>query len=150
MKRLLDINTWIALAVETHPQHVAARKWYGETELDQGDLVFCRQTELGFLRLVTQQAVMGQCLASALTNAEAVEFLANVYKDPAVSRADEPVAARSLWLELAAGPRASPNVWMDAYLAAFAIALGAEMVTFDSGFTAYQQRGLKLVLLETP
>jgi uncharacterized protein len=149
MKRLLDINTWIALAVETHPQHAAARQWYAEAELVHGDLVFCRQTEIGFVRLITQQAVMGQCFAAPLTNAEAVEFVANVYMDPAVSRADEPATARSLWLELAAGPRASPNVWMDAYLAAFAIALGAEMVSFDHGFTAYQKRGLNLVLLES-
>jgi predicted nucleic acid-binding protein len=55
MKRLLDINTWIALTVETHPQHKAARQWYGEVELLVGDLVFCRQTELGFVRLVTQK-----------------------------------------------------------------------------------------------
>ena len=86
MKRLLDINTWIALSVETHPQHAAARHWYAEAELVHGDLVFCRQTEIGFVRLITQQAVMGQCFAAPLTNAEAVEFLANVYKDPAVSQ----------------------------------------------------------------
>ncbi len=114
-----------------------------------GDLVFCRKTEIGFVRLITQHAVMEQCFAGPLTNAEAVEFLANVYKDPAVSRADQPATARSLWLAPAAGPRASPNVWMDAYLAAFAIALAAEMVSYDHGFTAYQKRGLNLVILES-
>lgn len=39
---------------------------------------------------------------------------------------------------------------MDAYLAAFAVALKAEMVTFDQGFTTYQNRGLNLVLLSSP
>ena len=148
MKRLLDINTWIALSIESHPQHKAARQWYGNAELLRGDLVFCRQTELGFLRLVTQKAVMNQCSAMPLTNAEAVEFLASVYEDPAVSRADEPPATRSLWLELAARSQAAPNIWMDAYLAAFAIALSAEMITFDRGFTTYQKRGLSLLVLD--
>jgi len=141
MKRLLDINTWIALTVETHPQHAASREWYAGVELLHGDLLFCRQTELGFVRLVTQKPVMSQCSAAPLTNAEAVEFLAKVYDDPAVSRVDEPAATRSLWLELADRSQAAPNIWMDAYLAAFAIALGAEMVTFDSGFSVYQKRG---------
>jgi hypothetical protein len=46
MRRLLDINTWIALSLEAHPQHHPARLWYEETPLLRGDLVFCRQTEL--------------------------------------------------------------------------------------------------------
>ena len=33
------------------------------------------------------------------------------------------------------------------YLAALAISLGAEMVTFDQGFKSYTSHGLKLVLL---
>ena len=150
MKRLLDINTWIALTLESHPHHQATRRWYGASALSRGDLVFCRQTEMGFLRLVTQEAVMRRCGAAPLSNSEAAEFLSNVYDDPAVSRAEEPAATRSLWLELADRPQAAPNVWMDAYLAAFAIALGAEMVTFDRGFTAYQKRGLNLLLLDSP
>jgi len=135
------------LTLETHPQHGPARKWYEATSLTQGDLVFCRQTELGFLRLITQAAVMNQCGAAPLSNSDAIEFLANVFRDPAVSHGDEPAGARSLWLELSAWPQPGPKLWMDGYLAAFAITLGAEMVTFDRGFTSYQDRGLKLVLL---
>src|SRR5205809_4699364 len=58
MKRLLDTNTWIALTVETHRHHATARQWYDEAPLTPGDLVFCLPTELGFLRLITQTAVM--------------------------------------------------------------------------------------------
>jgi toxin-antitoxin system PIN domain toxin len=125
MKRLLDINTWIALTVETHPHHVAARKWYDETALTAGDLTFCLPTELGFLRLITQAAVMNQCGAAPLTNVEAKEFLTSVYRDPGVSRADEPWGMRTLWWQLADRPTPSPNVWLDANLAAFALALGS-------------------------
>lgn len=148
MRRLLDINTWIALTLETHPHHKAARKWYAKVHLAPGDLVFCRQTELGFLRLITQEAVMKQCGAAPLSNAEAAQFLARVYNDPAVSRADEPSETRNLWLELAGRRQPAPNAWMDAYLAAFAIVLKAEMVTFDGGFAVYLKRGLNLRILK--
>lgn len=144
MRALLDTNTWIALTVEGHPQHAAARRWYGRAPLEAGDLLFCRPTEMSFLRLLTQQKVMDKCGAEALTNEQAVRFLAGVQRDPAVSRVeDEPPATRALWLKLASGPRPAPNVWMDAYLSAFAIALGAELVTFDRGFVAFERSGLK-------
>jgi len=145
----LDINTWIAPTVETHRHHTAARRWYDEAALTPGDLVFCLPTELGFLRLITQTAVMNQCGAAPLSNAEATEFLTNVYRDPAVSRVDEPAGMRTLWLQLAERPTPSPNVWLDAYLAAFAVTIGSEMVTFDRGFETYQKSGLALHLLES-
>jgi toxin-antitoxin system PIN domain toxin len=150
MKRLLDINTWIALTLETHPHHIAARQWYGDASLKRGDLVFCLPTELGFVRLITQAAVMNQCNAAPLTNTEAAEFLASLHQEPAVSRSDEPPGTHSLWLQLAGRPQSAPNVWMDAYLASFAITLGAEVVTFDRGFVVYQESGLALTLLECP
>jgi toxin-antitoxin system PIN domain toxin len=114
MRRLLDINTWIALTVETHPQHRAARKWYEQTALTPGDLVFCRPTEIGFLRLLTQAAVMARCSAKPLTNSEAAEFLLRLHADPAVSSSGEPPTARLLWLELANLPHPAPNLWIDA------------------------------------
>jgi len=149
MKKLLDINMWIALTLETHPHHKFAREWYEKVILTRGDLLFCRQTELGFLRLLTQEKVMNRCGAVPLTNAETVEFLTSVYHDPAVARWDEPAATRSLWLELARGNRASPLQWMDAYLAAFALSSNAEFVTFNRGFWLYEKSGLNLILVES-
>ena len=92
---------------------------------------------------------MNRCGLKALTNAEAVECPGNVCSDPVVSGAEEPPAARSLWLQLAHPAFPSPNVWMDAYLAAFTIALGAEMVTVDQDFKNFEKHGLKLQLIPT-
>ncbi len=39
----------------------------------------------------------------------------------------------------------SPNVWSDAYLAAFAVVGGYEVVTFDRGFTQFAN--LKVTIL---
>ena len=148
MRRLLDTSTWIALTVEAHPQHAAAQRWYDAEPLTAGDLLFCRATETSFLRLITQARVMNPCGLVPLTNEEAVAYLNNVYRDPAVARVDEPIATRDLWLRLAAVPLASPHVWMDAYLAAFAIAAGAELVTFDRAFVRYAAEGLSVRILE--
>jgi toxin-antitoxin system PIN domain toxin len=134
MRRLLDINTWIALTVESHPHHLAAFSWYARTAILPGELLFCRQTELGYLLLITQASVMNRCGALPLSNAEAVDFLARLQADPAVSRANEPPGTRELWLKLAALAVPATGVWMDAYLAAFAIGADAQFITFDGGF----------------
>jgi uncharacterized protein len=147
MKNLLDTNTWIALTVETHVQHALARRWYENESLSAGDLLFCRATETSFLRLITQPRVMQQCGLAALSNDEAIGFLENTYRDPAVACAPEPPTTRALWLQLASGPLASTNVWMDAYLAAFAISLPARFVTFDVAFERFATNGLSVQVL---
>ena len=78
----------------------------------------------------------------------AVEYLNNVYRDPAVGFVEEPAATRARWLQLAGVPRASPNVWMDAYLSAFAISLSAELVTFDGAFAHDAADGVRVRLLQ--
>ncbi len=101
MKKLLDINTWIALTLEQHPHHSAARKWHEEGDLSPGDLVFCLPTEIGFLRLITQKAVMNRCGVEPLSNFQAIEYLGTLLAAPVVSRVDEPTGVHSLWLQLA-------------------------------------------------
>jgi hypothetical protein len=53
---LPDVNVWIALAAERHLHHRAARLWF--SSLQDGALAFCRVTQLGFLRLLTNSHVM--------------------------------------------------------------------------------------------
>jgi len=47
---------------------------------------------------------------------------------------DEPPGTPALWHRLASHDTASPKVWMDAYLAAFAIRGGVRMITLDQDF----------------
>ena len=51
---------------------------------------------------------------------------------------------QALWLRLARLPSASPKVWMDAYLAAFAIRHDIELVTLDLDFRNFERDGLQL------
>jgi len=56
MTYLPDVNDWIALSAERHSHHGAAERWF--KNLQDQRLVFCRITQLGFLRLLTNRHVM--------------------------------------------------------------------------------------------
>ena len=59
----------------------------------------------------------------------------------------EPAGLEAEWKRAASLPSASPKVWMDAYLAAFAITSEMEFVTADRDFRRFEKDGLKLTLL---
>jgi uncharacterized protein len=148
MKVLLDTNFWIALTLDTHPGYALATVWHASAPLARGSLLFCRHTELSFLRLTTQEATMLAFGKKPFSNTEATRFLASVQADPAVATAAEVPGTKELWLKLAASGVSSPKVWMDAYLAALAIQAGADLLTFDKGFRKFEKAGLVLRLLE--
>jgi toxin-antitoxin system PIN domain toxin len=148
MKALLDTNFWIALTLDTHPGHVLAITWHANAPLGRGSLLFCRHTELSFLRLTTQEATMQAFGKKPFSNTEAARFLASVQADPTVASVPETPGTKDLWLKLAASSTPSPKVWMDAYLAASAIQSGVELLTFDKSFRKFEKAGLQLRLLE--
>ncbi len=50
-----DVNVWLALAYRGHQHHPIASAWFeGEAE----EVIFCRFTQLSFLRLLTHPAIM--------------------------------------------------------------------------------------------
>src|ERR1700675_3742111 len=53
---LPDINVWVSLATEKHAHHELAKNWFQRLQNER--LVFCRLTQLGFLRLLTNKHVM--------------------------------------------------------------------------------------------
>ena len=65
-----------------------------------------------------------------------------------VSWRDEPPSLFEKWRSLATLDSASPKVWMDAYLAAFAITGGLRMVTLDKDFKNFVPQGLDLNLIQ--
>ncbi len=63
-----------------------------------------------------------------------------------VFRDEEPDGLERWWRQYSQRNSASPKLWMDAYLAAFARAEGCTMVTTDAAFKQFS--GLDLLLLE--
>ena len=85
--------------------------------------------------------------AEGFTNLDAVSLISALTKLPNIRMLNEPLEMEALWLRLAGLQTASPKVWMDAYLAAFAICHEIEFVTLDRDFRNFEKNGLKLKLL---
>ena len=123
-----DINVWIALASDRHVHHETAKNWFAEIE--PGGAAFCRVTQMGFLRLITNRHVMG---ADVVTQKEAWQVYHNLSKDQRVTFFHEPSGIEDGWRRLTQGGTAAINTWTDAYLCAFASIRNLQIVSFDSG-----------------
>lgn len=142
---LCDSNVWLALALSAHVHQRPAFEWL-ESVTDRGSVLFCRATQQSFLRLLTNAAVLAPYGNPPLTNREAWAAYEAFLGDYRITlRTEEPAGLESRWHEYAARDAASPKLWMDAYLAAFATAAGATMVTTDTAFRQFP--GLDLVVL---
>jgi toxin-antitoxin system PIN domain toxin len=143
---LIDINVWLALSWDQHPQHVPASRWYAS--IDDAALLFCRLTMLGFLRLLTNGQVMGD---STMTLAGALELYDQWRQDPRVELAAEPGGTEGLFRQAMAPHSLQPatKAIADCYLAGFAEAAGAQLVTFDVALAATAHfRQVPVALLE--
>ena len=146
---LFDTNVWIASVFPAHPHYTRAqRALHGASHVLPA--VFCRATQQGFLRLATTQALIQTFDVDGFSNRDAVAALKALLNLPQVVERPEAPGLSAIWHKLASRDTAAPNVWMDAYLAAFAITGGLQMVTLDHDFRQFEAHGLKLTLLDVP
>jgi uncharacterized protein len=134
---LIDINVWLAMTWSLHPQHIRASVWY--VSINNAAFLFCRLTALGFLRLLTNQKVMGD---STVPVGEALKLYERWMQDPRVEFATEPRGVEDAFrksLTFFASQSATKAI-ADCYLIGFAEAYGAHLVTFDRGLTSAAQR----------
>lgn len=143
---LFDTNIWIAVVFATHPCHAQAQQALLQATPDQ-PAVFCRATQQSFLRLVSTQAILKAYGAEGLSNRDALSALDALQALPQCAQRDESPGVFALWRNFATRQTASPKVWMDAYLAAFAVAGGLRLVTLDQDFKGFVPHGLDLTLL---
>lgn len=128
---LPDINVWLALAVEEHPHHAAARAYWATAP----DRWFCRVTMLGLVRLLCQPRVMGEG-ALALAEALALYDRFRGIRGVGLLADAEGCDARLSSLVAAAAPLPA-RLWTDAYLAAMAQSAGLRLVSFDADFRRF-------------
>jgi|SRR5580704_4355679 toxin-antitoxin system PIN domain toxin len=126
-----DINVWLALASSIHIHHKQAKSWY--ESLGDEELVFCRFTQLGLLRLLTTAAVMG---TEVLTQQQAWHIYDGFLKNGGAQFLHEPRSLEDSFRRLSRHSSASPKDWADSYLAAFALETGAKLITFDKALAA--------------
>ncbi|MDD5029356.1 MAG: hypothetical protein PHH58_07635 [Rhodoferax sp.] len=143
---LFDTNVWLAATFPKHPFHPIAQQVIKQGTPSQ-PAVWCRATEQSFVRLASTATIHRAYQALGLTNRSVWMALDALQALPQVTWRDEPPGLFDLWRTLATLDSASPKVWMDAYLAAFAIAGGLRMTTLDKDFKNFVPHGLDLELL---
>jgi len=137
-----DVNVWLALTHSRHIHHGIAADWF--LSLDNEAIFFCRFTQLGLLRLLTNRQVMG---AEVMSQRRSWRAYRRWFEDERVEFHREPESAEfeRLFEEYSSRSHPSPKLWADAYLAAFARVAGFRLVTFDRGFVPIP--GLTIELL---
>lgn len=130
---LVDINVWLALVYDRHAHHETVRLWF--EQLEPGAAAFCRLTQIGLLRLLTNERVMGQDVRG---QREAWRLYDRTAGDSRVFFQPEPSYVEQEFRRLTAGAHPSTNVWPDAYLAAVASAAGMAVATLDRGFRSFR------------
>ncbi len=141
---LCDTTIWLALVLSRHIHHAAARSWLQSID-EPASVFFCRSTQQSFLRLLTNASVLGAYGNPPLTNGEAWATYEALLRDDRIVLREEPANLEPRWQQIVTRGTATPKLWMDAYLAAYALTGGCRMVTTDVGFRQF--RGLHVVLV---
>jgi toxin-antitoxin system PIN domain toxin len=123
-----DVNVWLALSHNRHVHHRAAADWL--QSVSDESMFFCRFTQLGLLRLLTNSQVMGP---DVMTQSKAWQVYRRwiEYDQIEFHREPESPEFETCFEELISKPHPSAKLWADAYLAAFAASAGLMIVTFD-------------------
>lgn len=96
-------------------------------------LYFCRHTQIGLLRLLSLEAVMGR--GQALNQIKARGVYDRWLSDERVDFHTEPPELERSFRKFTRSTEPAPKAWADAYLAAFAAA-GLSLVTLDRKLAA--------------
>lgn len=127
---LADINFWVALVLDSHAGHGRAEAFFDTLSRDQ--LWFCRFTQIGFLRMLTNRSVMGP---QTLTQQKAWQLYDRLCGDERIQYLAEPLALDSRFRRMTQGRLPAHKAWSDAYLAAVAHQAGLAIATFDRDFS---------------
>jgi toxin-antitoxin system PIN domain toxin len=129
-----DVNVWLAAVWARHSRHRAARSYI---DAEEGELAFCRVT-------LTNPAVTKR---DALSRRRSWEVFEKLMADPRMRFIAEPEGLDRLWAAFSKRDDKSHLLWTDDYLAAFAQALDAEIVTFDEAFSK-RYASLRVTILQ--
>lgn len=137
---LPDVNVWLALASRRHVHAPACAAWLNSIET--GEVLLCRVTQMGLLRLLTNQAVMGE---DVLSSRGAWRAYRTILADERIQFAPEPFALEQRWRNLTTRDHSAPKIWTDAYLAAFANVGDVRVVTLDRAMLSLAPGALLLI-----
>jgi toxin-antitoxin system PIN domain toxin len=122
-----DVNVWLAIHHRIHSHHESAMHWFASLD-ESAIFVFCRQTQMGFFRLMTTEAVLG---GDVITQRQCWAIYDRWIEGGKSILAGEPSSLNEALRLRTSVDSPSPKTWMDAYLAAFAETAHLTLVTFD-------------------
>ena len=123
--KLVDVGVWLAAVWGRHVHNSVAADWFSN---EADGIAFCRVTQMGLLRLLANPAIMGE---DAIERSQAWRTYDQLWADERVVWADEPVELDAVWRAISARDDKSHKLWTDDYLAAFAQASDAALITLD-------------------
>lgn len=144
---LLDSHVWLSAAFAEHQAHAVARGVLRTASVEEPAL-WCRATQQSFLRLASTPVIPTAYDVPKATNGDSWAALQTFLALPQVDVIDEPPELGRHWCQLGAIEQAAPKRWMDAYLAAFAIAAGLPLISLDQYFRQFERQGLVFQLLQ--
>lgn len=132
---LIDLNVWLALTWEGHTHSLTANVWFKAVPKTRVRLLFCRITQLGLIRLLTNQAVMGE---SVVDRGTALGAYDSWLDDPRVEFLSEPPGMETAFRHSLGRveTKAANKAVMDAYLIALAKTESATLLTLDKALAA--------------
>lgn len=138
---LPDVNVWLALVSQRHVHAGVCGEWLASMRSET--VSFCRVTQMGLLRLLTNSSVMGN---DVLSMRDSWRTYRTLLADERVRFAPEPAGLETEWHRMTSHDRSTPTpkVWTDAYLAAFADAAGMQLVTLDRAISSMAKKALVL------
>ena len=139
---LVDVNVWLALVYELHVHHAAVRQWFDT--LSRQEALYCRITQLGLLRLLTNRKVMDR---DVVDQRQAWRLFDRIVEDERVGFTPEPPGADIEFRRLTQASTPSTRMWTDAYLAAIASTGNMTVATMDKGFSAFS--GVNVSIIST-
>ena len=128
---LLDVNVWLALAIDEHPHHRVARQYWSEHAHTRK--LFCRLSAMSFVRLLTQPKLMAD---GALELADAWRLYERYAALPTVGMLPEPDGVDTQLAQLVA-MKLPARLLTDAYFAALTLCAQLRLVTFDKDFERF-------------
>ena len=139
---LLDVNVWLALAIEEHPHHHAAASYWAAHAATAR--FFCRVSAMSLVRLLTHPKLMAD---KPLTLAKAWALYRRFSVLPSVVMLSEPDGLDTS-LGALVTPKFPTRLFTDAYFAALAHSARLRIVTFDKDFERFDLAMLRLVANE--
>jgi len=125
---LADVSVWVALTYDRHVDHAVVRRWFDSSA---DDCFFCRISQLGLLRLLTNSSLMGGDVQS---QQQAWRVYDRTRRHPRVGFQIEPDGLEAQFRELTQSTHPRTKHWPDAYLAALALTADLRVVTLDKAF----------------